>query len=117
LNSELVPVEVLAPEGGRVLEIVWSDGSRSAISHRVLRAFCPCAFCQGHQGPVQWVEGTESLADAALRLDELFEVGSYALGLAWGDGHRTGIYRFAYLRELSEAARVTSDLRALRFER
>jgi DUF971 family protein len=29
-------------------------------------------------------------------------VGSYALQLIWGDGHRTGIYTFDYLRQICE---------------
>jgi DUF971 family protein len=117
LTVELSPVEVLAPEGARVLEIVWSDGSRSVLSHRALRGYCPCAFCQGHQGPVQWVERTETLPEVAFVLEDLFEVGSYALGLAWGDGHRTGIYRFSFLKELAEAAARAEDTSTLRFER
>jgi DUF971 family protein len=117
LTDEPIAVEVLAPEGARVLEIVWSDGSRSELPHRALRGYCPCAFCQGHQGPVQWVEGTQAMPDAALALVDLFEVGSYALGLEWGDGHRTGIYRFSFLKELAEAAQKAEDVSALRFER
>lgn len=114
--SEPFPVEILAPPGARVLEIVWSDGERSALSHRVLRGFCPCAHCQGHQGPVQWVD-VDRLSANALDLADIFEVGHYAIGLAWGDGHRTGIYRFPFLRDLAEATRDVDDPRALYFER
>jgi DUF971 family protein len=117
VTAALSPVEILAPEGARVLEIAWSDGSRSVVAHRVLRGFCPCAVCQGHQGPVQWVDGTDALAPAALELVDLFEVGSYALGLAWGDGHRTGIYRFNFLRVLADAAFGADDVTTLYFER
>lgn len=115
MSESLEPVEVLAPKGARVLELVWSDGSRSSIPHRVLRGFCPCAYCQGHTGPVEWVD-TDSLPEGALELVDLFEVGSYALGLAWGDGHRTGIYRFSLLVELG---RLDSgdDLTRAHFER
>lgn len=94
------PVEVRAPRGARVMEVEWSDGSTSRIRHLVLRAFCPCAHCQGHQGPIRWRKEAEQLPETALNLDELEEVGSYALRLGWGDGHRSGLYRFDYLREL-----------------
>jgi DUF971 family protein len=30
-------------------------------------------------------------------------VGSYAVQPAWGDGHVTGIYPFAYLRKVADA--------------
>ena len=93
------PIEVRAPEGGRRMEIDWADGEKSAYHHAILRGFCPCAHCQGHHGPVAWVEGAE---DANLELSELESVGNYALRLSWGDGHSTGIYSFRFLRELAE---------------
>lgn len=102
-TADASPVEIRAPKGARLLEIVWSDGSTSLYEHLVLRAFCPCAHCQGHQGPVQWLDGAEELPDSALELVDLFEVGSYALGLRFGDGHATGIYTFRYLAKLGEA--------------
>ena len=37
-----------------------------------------------------------------LRLVDIQRVGRYAVRLAWSDGHRTGIYTFEFLRELSE---------------
>ena len=37
-----------------------------------------------------------------LELREIEQVGNYALGLTWGDGHNTGIYSFRFLRGLCE---------------
>ena len=37
-----------------------------------------------------------------LELVGIEEVGNYAIQLAWGDGHATGIYSFRFLRELAE---------------
>ena len=37
-----------------------------------------------------------------LQLVEIQRVGRYAVRLVWNDGHRTGIYTFQFLRELSE---------------
>jgi len=90
-------VELRAPEGARVVEIDWADGFGGRIRHEVLRGFCPCAECQGHQGPIRFVEGGD------LELTDIQEVGNYALQLTWGDGHATGIYSFSYLRRLCEA--------------
>ena len=92
------PVQLSAPEGARRMEISWSDGSESAYTHEILRGFCPCAHCQGHHGPVRWVEDAEQ-QDLSLTLVE--SVGNYAVRLGWGDGHSTGIYSFRFLRELS----------------
>jgi DUF971 family protein len=35
-----------------------------------------------------------------LKIDRIWAVGNYALGVAWGDGHNSGIYRFELLRDL-----------------
>lgn len=99
--SEPFPVEVRAPRGARVLEIVWEDGSTTRYRHQHLRGFCPCAGCQGHQGPIRWTAGTDQLVDAGLELTGIEEVGSYAIQLAWGDGHSSGIYSFRFLKELA----------------
>lgn len=108
-EAEYEPVEVRAPEGARLMEIDWSDGATSLLPHRVLRAFCPCAVCQGHAGPVRWVEGTDALPPEAFELKELGLSGQYALRMGWGDGHATGIYRFAYLRDLGGLRELDED--------
>lgn len=91
------PVELRAPRGAHVLEIEWSDGVTSTFPHLLLRGFCPCAYCQGHQGPIQW---SETAPEKELLIDDIQEVGNYAVRLGWTDGHTTGIYSFRYLREL-----------------
>lgn len=95
------PVEVRAPQGARVLELVWDDGASTLYRHVLLRGFCPCAHCQGHAGPISWVKAADTLSQEALELTSLGEVGQYAIGLSWGDGHSTGIYSFNYLRRLA----------------
>ena len=93
-HSQPTPVEVHAPRGSRAMEIIWADGHKGIYQHEVLRGFCPCATCQGHQGPIRFVAGGN------LELTDIEEVGSYALRLGWADGHATGIYSFGYLRQL-----------------
>jgi DUF971 family protein len=88
------PVELRAPHGARSLEIDFADGHRAVYPHEILRGYCPCAICQGHQGPVRFVAGGN------LELSDIAEVGDYALRLTWGDGHATGLYTFNFLREL-----------------
>lgn len=111
IPSMPVPVELRAPRGARVLEIVWSDGLTSTFAHRLLRGFCPCAYCQGHQGPIRWAEGAP---EQDLAIDDIEEVGRYALRLGWADGHTTGIYSFRFLRELHPLAELPIDQARLR---
>jgi DUF971 family protein len=95
-SSRERPTNVSAPHGARVLEISWGDGKKIAYPHEIVRGFCPCATCQGHSGTIRFVEGGN------LELRELEQVGNYALGLTWVDGHNSGIYSFRYLRALGE---------------
>lgn len=91
-------VEIRAPKGATVMELDWSDGAGFRVTHEILRGFCPCAHCQGHQGPIRFVTG----GDLVLR--DIEEVGQYALRLIWNDGHQTGIYTYVHLRALCEAS-------------
>ena len=90
------PVNVRAPHGAKTFEISWADGHRSAYPHEILRGFCPCASCQGHSGAIRFIP------DKDLDLREIEQVGNYALGLTWADGHGSGIYSFRYLRTLGD---------------
>lgn len=89
------------------LSIKWSDGGDSKIPLRVLRDNCPCASCQGETvllktyKPMQQPEfpGKYVLKSAQ-------QVGHYALQVAWGDGHQTGIYTWDTLRHLSDLAQA-----------
>jgi DUF971 family protein len=74
----------------------WIDGHMSRLPHDILRGYCPCASCQGHQGTIRYVEGGD------LDLVDIEHVGIYALRFEWADRHGTGIYSFAYLRHLGD---------------
>jgi DUF971 family protein len=95
-DPKLRPTGVKAPHGASVLELTWADGHRCLYPHELLRGYCPCAGCQGHSGAIAFVAGQNQ------ELRELEQVGNYALGLTWGDGHNTGIYTFRFLRGLCE---------------
>jgi hypothetical protein len=73
VSEALEPTELRAPRGARVMEIDWADGHRSVYPHDLLRGFCPCAQCQGHNGPIRYVEGGD------LELTDIQPVGNYAL--------------------------------------
>lgn len=100
------PTELRAPKGALVLEITWDDGVVSTFPHRLLRGFCPCAYCQGHQGPIRWAESAPA---HDLPIQDIDEVGNYALRLGWSDGHTTGIYTFRFLRQLHALTELSLD--------
>ncbi|MEM8606346.1 MAG: DUF971 domain-containing protein [Myxococcota bacterium] len=112
MSADITPVELRAPRGARVMEIDWADGHTGTYPHEVLRGFCPCAHCQGHEGPIRFVDGGD------LNLEDVQPVGNYAVRLVWGDGHQTGIYSFRYLRALSACSSSgDGDLRERSFSR
>lgn len=95
-EDQITPIEVRAPRGARQMEIDWADGHTSLLPHSILRGFCPCAECQGHEGPIRF----HAAPDASLELVSVEPVGNYALQLGWADHHATGIYSFRFLRQL-----------------
>jgi DUF971 family protein len=88
------PVEVRRVSDEHTLRISWDDGHVSNYPYAHLRGWCPCAGCQGHGGERHYVDAPASI------LERIVVVGSYALQLAWSDGHDMGIYSYRYLREL-----------------
>jgi ATP-binding protein involved in chromosome partitioning len=95
------------------LRITWSDGLVVEVDSRLLRTDCPCAECRelrgdtSHAKPLSSMKKSslrviEASADEQLRLLDVWGVGNYAIGMAWGDGHRSGIYNFSQLREICE---------------
>lgn len=103
MSDETTPVELRAPQGAQVMEIEWADGHTGTYPHEILRGFCPCAHCQGHEGPIRFVSGGD------LTLEDIQPVGNYAVRLAWADGHQTGIYSFRYLRALCACSSCAQD--------
>ena len=85
-------------DGPRGLAITWADGHQSVYDVRALRLACACAQCVD-----EW-SGEERLDDATIPADvkpvRLRPVGRYAVQIDWSDGHTTGIYPFARLRQL-----------------
>lgn len=81
-------------------ELTWADGHVSPLPHEILRGYCPCAGCQGHEGPLSFI----APGPHQLEIERIEPVGNYALSLVWFDGHQTGIYSYPYLRSLCQCA-------------
>ena len=86
------------PEGD--LGIEWADSSRNFIPLKKLRLACPCALCvDEHTG--KRLVNPETIPED-IKLDSLLSVGRYAVGFIWSDGHKTGIYPYPLLKELTK---------------
>ncbi len=84
------------------LDITWGDGHASSLPLRMLRKYCPCAGCQGERDLLgrTRLPIVQTTYDGPITARGAELVGNYALRIDWSDGHSTGIYTFAYLREL-----------------
>jgi len=86
------------------LRIEWSDGEQHEISLTQLRKACPCATCREKRNappaPSSQLNVITKEEAQPLKLASARPVGNYAYNFTFSDGHDTGIYTFAFLREL-----------------
>jgi DUF971 family protein len=94
-----VPVRVHADRADATLELEWPGGHLTRYDFVTLRWLCPCAFCRGEAGVPGWLDSNPTLSPAETQLTDIALVGNYALQPTWADGHHTGFYTFARLRE------------------
>jgi ATP-binding protein involved in chromosome partitioning len=94
------PTEI-AQRGSRALAIRWSDGAETVLDVRELRLACGCAECID-----EWSFASR-LDPASVPEDvhpvRVHTVGRYAIQIEWSDGHGSGIYPFARLREMGRS--------------
>ncbi len=93
------PTRIDADRAAGRLEIEWADGHVSCYDTTALRWLCPCAFCRGEAGLPGWLDSRPTLTRDQTRLVDVRLVGQYALQPTWADGHATGYYTFALLRD------------------
>jgi DUF971 family protein len=90
------PVDIAHSPSEDRFTIEWEDGLTTTYDGAYLRGWCPCAACQGH--------GATSVFRApkpGVKVERAWEVGAYALGLRFSDGHDTGVYTWAFLRAIA----------------
>jgi DUF971 family protein len=90
---------------GTEVAIIWSDGGESYFDPERLRAASPSAETQGERDILgQQYGGTGPRQFPGVLVVGWEQVGNYALRFDFSDGHRTGLYSYAYLRSLSAAS-------------
>ncbi|MFL5779550.1 MAG: gamma-butyrobetaine hydroxylase-like domain-containing protein [Chloroflexota bacterium] len=102
------PVGIHADRGAGTLSIDWADDHHTQYDLDALRWLCPCAYCRGEAGLPGWLDSAPTLTREQTRLVDVQLVGNYALAPSWGDGHHTGYYTFALLRENCPCADCTA---------
>ncbi len=85
------------------LTIRWSDGRVSVYPVAYLRRLSPSAdsIQQREQLKADPLAVLPATGDTGpLRAEEVEPVGRYAVRITFSDGHRTGLYTWAYLRAI-----------------
>lgn len=96
------PVDIAHSGKRNALLVTWDDGATDELPVPYLRGWCPCAACQGHGSAAAYHEPPDGI-----RIQGMGEVGAYALGIRFSDGHDSGIYSWDWLQKISPRAEPT----------
>lgn len=90
------PTELRVNAARDRLTVTWDDGVVHGVAAEFLRVSTPSAERKGH-GRRMIIGGK-----AGVTIRALTPVGHYAVRIAFSDGHDSGLYTFATLRELGD---------------
>ena len=104
--SDIWPTELKVSDHGRLLKIIFDNGTSHELSAELLRVESPSAEVKGHgPGQEQLVFGKRLVS-----ITKIDPVGSYAARINFSDGHSTGLYTWTYLEKLGrEQTKVWMD--------
>ncbi len=94
----MTPTEIKLRKSSRLLVVTFDDGASFEYTFEYLRVHSPSAEVKGH-GPGQ---GTLQTGKEIVAIKENDPIGHYAVRLVFDDGHDTGLYTWACLRELGD---------------
>jgi DUF971 family protein len=90
------PVEIRLEKSRRILVIEFDDGHCFELPCAYLRTHSPSAEVRGHGlSEPKLITGKN-----AVNIERIEPIGSYAVALHFDDGHRSGIYSWAFLYDL-----------------
>lgn len=109
-GARLRVTELRMRRADKFLDVAFADGAKFELPAELLRVESPSAEVKGHGGPKRIVAGRRHVGFLGLE-----PVGHYAIRIQFDDTHNTGLYTWAYLRELGERQTELWDeyLRAL----
>ncbi|MBI5416037.1 MAG: P-loop NTPase, partial [Candidatus Omnitrophica bacterium] len=80
----------------------WADGTQTRVSNRDLRLSCGCALCIDERSGKRILKEKDVRPDIAPKI--ITPLGNYAVGIAWNDGHSSGIYPYKNIKEIAQPA-------------
>ena len=91
-----LPQSLIVHAASRMLEVGYSDGKTFRLPFELMRVYSPSAEVQGH-GPGQEVLQT---GKRHVGIDNIEQVGNYAIKPFFSDGHESGLFTWEYLYQL-----------------
>jgi len=95
---DVAPIDIKAKRDEGVLQVTWPGGEVVRYPFKFLRSRCGCAVCVDEFTGERRLDPARVHDDITVQSMQL--VGSYAVHIAWSDGHDTGFYTWKRLREL-----------------
>ena len=92
------PTGIVYHKSSKTLELSYAQGERRVLPAELLRVYSPSAEVRGHSDAERVLQtGKKHVGVAAIE-----PVGNYAIRIVFDDGHDTGIYSWAFLRDLAD---------------
>jgi DUF971 family protein len=99
-RQDEIPSEVRVVRGRSALVLRWEDGADQTLDAVLLRGACRCSECVARRFRDA---ATADIVKPELSIVAVEPIGSYAINIAFSDGHLRGIFPWSYLRELAAA--------------
>ena len=92
------PTGITYHKKAKTLELAYPGGVTATLPAELLRVYSPSAEVRGHSESERVLQtGKKHVA-----IDSIEPVGNYAIRIVFDDGHDTGIYSWAFLRDLAD---------------
>ena len=99
METRHLPTEIELHQKSRVLEIAYDDGARFLLPCEYLRVYSPSAEVRGHSPD----EAVLQVGKEHVNIQDLEQIGNYALKIFFDDGHKSGLFDWQYLYKLGRA--------------
>ena len=92
------PTGITYHKTSKTLELAYSGRQSATLAAELLRVYSPSAEVRGHSDS----ERVLQTGKKHVGIDSIEAVGNYAIRIVFDDGHDTGIYSWAFLRDLAD---------------
>ena len=92
------PTNIVYHSASKTLELGYASGDPVTLPAELLRVYSPSAEVRGHSESERVVQTGKK----HVGIESLEAIGNYAIRIVFDDGHDTGIYSWAYLKDLGD---------------